>query len=78
MKIVGKFAELRSKDLIEKNQGQRLQYFEADDKKYIMSCHGTLMREEENYNFCTFAVLGKLKIDYAVFQQTESEIMYDP
>lgn len=64
MKIVGELAELRSKDLIEKNQEQRLKYFETDDRKYIMSCHGTLLREEENYNFCTFAVLGKLKIDH--------------
>jgi len=25
------------------------------------------MREEANYNFCTYAVLGKLKIDYEAF-----------
>ena len=67
MKIVGELAESRSKDLIEKNQAQRMEYYEKDNKKYILSCQGTLMREENNYNFCTYAVLGKLKIDYAVF-----------
>ena len=78
MRIVGELAEIRSKELIEQNQGQRMQFFEKDNKKYILSCQGTLMREEENYNFCTYAVLGKLKIDYSVFQRTEQEIMYDP
>ena len=67
MKIVGELAEIRSKDLIQKNQSQRMDYFKKDDKKYVISCQGTLMREEANYNFCTYAVLGKLKIDYAVF-----------
>lgn len=43
MKVVGELAELRSKELIEKNQEQRLSFYEKDDKKYVMSCHGTLM-----------------------------------
>lgn len=38
MKIVGELAEMRSRDLIEKNQAQRMEFFEKDNKKYILSC----------------------------------------
>ena len=42
-----------------------------------MACQQTLMKEEQNYNFCVQAVLGRLGISQEVFAKTEQSIIND-
>ena len=74
---ISEFAEFRLKDIVKSTQETRLKYYRKEDSKYVMACHASLLKEEENYNYCTQAVISKLKINPHVFRQTESLIAND-
>ena len=63
MKVIGEFAEFRSKELIPISQEKRMQYYMKEHQKYVMACHGTLLKEEDNFNYSSAAVLHKVKIN---------------
>lgn len=52
--------------------------YKKDEDAYLRTVGETLEKEEQNYNFCSTAVLSKLKISPDTFMRSEAEIMSNP
>lgn len=78
MKCISDLAKFKSKEIMQKAQDERMKSYKKDEDAYLRTVGETLEKEEQNYNFCSTAVLSKLKISPDTFMRSEAEIMSNP
>jgi len=77
-KYTGDFAKLRSRDIKEKAQEARCQYFEIDHKKYLEELMKTVQEEEKAYEQSSTIIFDELCISPEMFERSQQTLMQDP
>lgn len=78
LKLIGDFAKTKNDAIFKFAQSTRLTHYGKDDMAYIDSIRQTLLKEEQNYDYCQKVILHKLRIDDAVFDHNQRALMSDP
>ena len=78
MKLIGDFSKTKSKDISKLAQEKRLSHYAHEYDKYVDVILETMNREEESFNFCTTAILSKLKVSTEVYMRSEQALIMDP
>lgn len=78
MKLIGDFSKMRSKDISKLAQEKRLDHYAHEYDKYVDVILETMNREEESFNYCTTAILVKLKVSQDVYMRSEQALIMDP
>jgi hypothetical protein len=78
MKLIGDFSKMRSKDISKEAQEKRLGHYAKEYDQYVDVILETMNREEESFNYCTTAILAKLKISQEVYMRSEQALIMDP
>ena len=78
MKLIGDFSKMRSKDISKLAQEKRLGHYANDYDKYVDVILETMNKEEESFNYCTAAILSKLKVSHDVYMRSEQALIMDP
>ena len=69
-KYSGDFAKLRSRDIKEKAQDARCEYFNVDHKKYLEELMKTVQDEEKVYEQSSTIIFDELSISPEMFERS--------
>ena len=78
LKFIGDFAKTKNEEISKQAQQSRLEFYGKDDQMYINTIKQTLITEEQNYNYCTKAILFRAKISEDTFVKSEHKLLSDP
>lgn len=78
MKLIGDFSKMRSKDISKLAQEKRLGHYAKEYDQYVDVILDTMNKEEESFNYCTTAILSKLKVSQDVYMRSEQALIMDP
>lgn len=78
MKLIGDFSKMKSKDISKLAQEKRLDHYAHEYDKYVDVILETMNREEESFNYCTTAILAKLKVSQDIYMRSEQALIMDP
>jgi hypothetical protein len=77
-KYAGDFAKLRSKEIKQKAQDERSQFFDKDHKAYLEALRKTVQEEEKAYEASSQIIFDKLCITQENFERSQQQLMQDP
>jgi len=69
-KFTGEFAKLKSKDIKDKGQEKRIEYFQKDAKKYLEALKDVINEEEKAYETSSQIMFEKLCITPECFERS--------